>query len=66
MSSERNFVGYEYKEVTVKDKFSSMYADSYEKFGWQLEGTEDSIPGKKDVTLKLKRFPVCWAGLFRI
>lgn len=55
MSEERNFVGYEYKEVTVRDKFSSMYADSYGNFGWQLEGMDGSILGKKEVTLKLKR-----------
>lgn len=55
MSRERNFVGYEYKEVTVKDKFSSMYADGYESFGWQLEGTDSAVPEKKGVTLKLKR-----------
>lgn len=31
-----------------------MHADSYENFGWQLEGTDSTVPGKKDVTLKLK------------
>lgn len=55
VSEEINFVGYEYKEVTVKKKFSSMYADSYENFGWKLESAHEGISGKKEIILKLKR-----------
>ena len=29
-----NFVGYEYKSVTVDCDMESMYADSYQNFGW--------------------------------
>lgn len=67
MSEERNFVGYEYKDITVKEKLISMYVDGYENFGWQLDGTSEnipgvqlegisrSIPGRAEVTIKLKR-----------
>lgn len=67
MNEERNFVGYEYRNVTVKEKLMSMYVDGYENFGWQLEGTSENlsgiqqegiskgIPGRKEVILKFKR-----------
>lgn len=67
MIEDRNFIGYEYKNITVKEKLMSMYLDGYENFGWQLEGTSESnlgvqlegiskgIPGRKEVVLKLKR-----------
>lgn len=67
MSEEKNFIGYEYKNVTVREKLISMYADGYENFGWRLEGTSENIsgvqeegifqdiPGRKEVILKLKR-----------
>ena len=67
MSEERNFIGYEYKSVTVKKRLISMYVDGYENFGWHLEGTSENISGiqvegvpqdivgRKEVILKLKR-----------
>ncbi|MEY8355557.1 hypothetical protein AALB39_19665 [Lachnospiraceae bacterium 54-53] len=63
MSDERNFVGYEYKSLAIKEMLLSMYADGYENFGWQLEGTSENIPGvmvegitgRKEIILKLKR-----------
>lgn len=67
MSEERNFVGYEYKNVTVKEKLMLMYVDGYENFGWQLEETSKDIlrvqleriskgiSGRNEVILKLKR-----------
>lgn len=55
MEEKKIYVGYEYRDVTVKEKFMSMYMDSYQNFGWQLDGSTDSIPGTNEVTLKLKR-----------
>lgn len=54
-NNEINFVGFEYKEVTIKKTMQSVYLDSYENFGWIIE--ENSVPvGKPDcITLKFKR-----------
>jgi hypothetical protein len=55
MSEKKDYVGYEYRDVTVKEKLVSVYVDNYQNFGWQLEGITDSMPGIAEVTLKLKR-----------
>lgn len=54
-NKENGYVGYEYKDVTVKRSMESVYVDGYSNFGWIIEGT--SIPvGKVDsLTLKFKR-----------
>lgn len=53
--SENNFIGYEYKNITVKRSVVSLYEDSYENFGYSLESTGDVI-GKVDcVSMKFKR-----------
>ncbi len=49
------FVGYEYKDITVKDDMVSVYADGYTNFGWILEGTSHPVQKFGAVTLKLKR-----------
>ena len=52
-----SFVGYEYLEISVKRSVVSVYADGYENFGWELEGTEEQ-PGKlafDAITMKFKR-----------
>jgi len=49
------FVGYEYKDVTVKNDIVSVYVDGYTNFGWTLEGTSHPIQKVGAVTLKLKR-----------
>lgn len=54
---EKNFVGYEYQNVNVKRSMVSVYADVYENFGWELEGTEEE-PGKltmDTITMNFKR-----------
>ncbi|EMS73378.1 hypothetical protein [Ruminiclostridium cellobioparum] len=50
-----NFVGYEYKDVTVKRNMETVYADGYTNFGWTLESTSTSIQSAGTVTLKFKR-----------
>lgn len=55
ITKNENFVGYEYKDVTVGRDIETVYADSYPQFGWALEGTTPSIKGFTYVTLKFKR-----------
>ena len=51
----KDYVGYEYKTISVDSERVSMYIDAYENFGWI---PDDSIPARQyigAVTLKLKR-----------
>ena len=51
----KDYVGYDYKTVTVESDKTSMYLDAYENFGWT---TDDSMLANQFgsmVTLKLKR-----------
>lgn len=54
---KKAFVGYEYKEITVKRSMASIYADGYENFGWKSEGIvhQPSKLAIDSVTLKFKR-----------
>lgn len=62
----RNYVGYEYKEITVDRDKVSLYIDAYQSFGWQLDENvqPESILGRisvspsglsSKVSIKLKR-----------
>lgn len=53
--NEKNVVGYEYKDITVKHDSKSMYADGYAHFGWTLEGISTSLQNVGSVTMKFKR-----------
>lgn len=53
--NETNFIGYEYKDITVKRMMEPVYADGYSNFGWALEGTSTSVQNVGSVTLKFKR-----------
>lgn len=53
--NETNFVGYEYKDITLKRKMESVYVDGYIHFGWVLEGTSTSVQNYGSVTMKFKR-----------
>ena len=53
--NENNFIGHEYKEVTVNRSMESVYTDGYANFGWEFDGTTPSLQGISSVTLKLKR-----------
>ena len=50
-----NFVGYEYKDITVKHEMEPVYADGYPNFGWIMEGTSFSIQNVGSVIMKFKR-----------
>ncbi len=52
---KNNFIGYEYQDVTVKRSMASMYADSYQNFGWELDGTAEPVGKLDSVTMKFKR-----------
>lgn len=57
---QRNFVGYEYKEVAAENNRLSFLLDGYENFGWELDerlmesGKEHPNPAAKTL-LRLKR-----------
>ncbi|MDE7274883.1 MAG: hypothetical protein K2N95_17880 [Lachnospiraceae bacterium] len=38
----RNYVGYEYKEITADNSMVSLFLDGYENFGWEVN---DSLMG---------------------
>lgn len=50
-----NFIGYEYQDVTVKRSMASMYTDSYENFGWELDSTGEQLGKVDSVVMKFKR-----------
>lgn len=51
----KDFIGYEYKEMTVDRNMESLYVDCYQNFGWQLEEKAGVTTGINSSTLKLKR-----------
>jgi hypothetical protein len=57
MGNGDNFVGYEYKNLTVARDMENVYLDSYPSFGWKLEGNAPLyLPnGLSSVMLKFKR-----------
>ena len=50
-----NFIGYEYKEISVGRDKEGVYADGYPSFGWQLDKSTAPILGLPTVYLKFKR-----------
>lgn len=66
--SSKGFVGYEYMEAPVQRSMEALYADGYQNFGWQLEGTSEpkERPGQVDLKLKRDRKLRCKAGLTRL
>jgi hypothetical protein len=52
-----NFIGYEYRNITVKRSMESVYVDGYPNFGWTFEGTALSLQSVSSgsVVMKLKR-----------
>lgn len=53
--SGNGFIGYEYKDISVKHDMEPLYADNYQNFGWKLDGTQSVLPGIGSVVLKFKR-----------
>lgn len=53
--NEKNFVGYEHKDIAVSHESKSVYADGYPHFGWTLEGTTTLFQKVGTVNMKFKR-----------
>ena len=51
----KDFIGYEYRDVTVSRDLENMYADGYRNFGWNLEGCSGNTIGLYSITMKFKR-----------
>jgi hypothetical protein len=51
----RNFVGYEYRDITTDHSMESLYADGYQNFGWTLDGASTPLVGLNSAALKFKR-----------
>ncbi|MDE6015997.1 MAG: hypothetical protein K2H41_09915 [Acetatifactor sp.] len=57
---QKNFVGYEYKEITADSSRISFLLDGYENFGWEIDGKIQERSGpdtvsRQKLTLHLKR-----------
>ena len=52
---ENNFIGYEYRDITVNRDMESLYADGYQNFGWKLDNAATPFMGLSSVTMKFKR-----------
>jgi len=50
-TNRRNFVGYEYKDIVVESKKSSLYIDGFQNFGWELD--DNQLPCAKTGTVKI-------------
>ena len=55
MSEQKDFVGYEYKEITAPTDRISLYMDCYENFGWQADENMPAVSGMRHTTLRMKR-----------
>lgn len=55
MNSQKNFISYEYKEITVRSDKASLYLDCYESFGWQQDENFPLQESRDWITLRLKR-----------
>lgn len=51
----KDYVGYEYKSVTVNQEQIAIYLDAYENFGWILDETTSDIKNVGKSILRLKR-----------
>ena len=50
-----NYIGYEYKEISIDCDKEGIYADGYPNFGWQLEKSTSPVLGISTVNMKFKR-----------
>jgi len=50
-----NFIGYEYRDITIDRDMESLYADGYQNFGWVLDNTSTPHAGLSSITMKFKR-----------
>ena len=55
MIQQKDFVGYEFKEITAPTDRISLYMDCYESFGWQMDENMPAVSGMHHTTLRMKR-----------
>ncbi len=55
IKNENGFIGYEYKDVTVRYSMEAIYTDGYTNFGWSLESTSVPIQSVGSLVMKFKR-----------
>jgi len=55
INQSRDFVGYEYKDITAPRNMESVYADGYQNFGWELDEKSGVVTGLSFSFLKFKR-----------
>jgi len=55
INKSRNFVGYEYKDITVDRNMESAYADGYQNFGWELEEKSGVVTRVNSSSLRFRR-----------
>ena len=53
--NSENYIGYEYKELSVGRDKEGVYADAYPNFGWTLDASTETIPGISLINLRFKR-----------
>lgn len=53
--NQTDYIGYEYKTLSIPAAQASMYLDGYENFGWQPDGNRAEGAEHDRVTLYLKR-----------
>lgn len=54
-NGKKDYIGYEYKEITVRSDEVSFYLDCYENFGWNADEKMDAVYGSRFTTIHLKR-----------
>ena len=54
-NAKTDIAGHDWKEVTVNKDKESLYADSYQNFGWELVNTSAPYPNALTVVLKFRR-----------
>ena len=55
MSEQKDFVGYEYREITGLDSRVSQYLDCYACFGWQIDENMPAGSRMGQTTIRMKR-----------
>lgn len=51
----KEYIGYEYKEITVEQEKASRYLDGLKNFGWESDDNFQIVSEKGKITLHLKR-----------
>lgn len=51
----RNYIGYEYKEIRADSFNVSLYLDSYESFGWKMDENTSIMKENGESIIRIKR-----------